>query len=187
MLLWAFDLVVMKTTKLRFWSGDIRRGSTHASAQCGPWGRWLFTLWRGVRSHFLWKREGKYHVWDPHWTPTIQRGAQVLRWYNVTQRWCFVKDLPEGFDFDPGEHLSFVFRFYDHHGNLYSPSGQQVPEVLNSRCDDKLEWTLWYTILPSTGCGGEYRCRFCDSQGNVDWDIWLMTVLARSTVGNSIL
>ncbi|KAL3939021.1 MAG: hypothetical protein SGBAC_006186 [Bacillariaceae sp.] len=101
--------------------------------------------------------------------------SETLRCYNVTHRWCFLNDLPEGFEFDNtftyDEYASCVSRFYNHGGVLYSASGERMPEAFNSQCSDKLEWYPWNTIIPITGCGKDYRYRFCDEQGNIDWDM----------------
>jgi hypothetical protein len=102
--------------------------------------------------------------------------SEVLRCYNVTHRWCFVNEVPEGFEFDNSynydEHSECVFQFFERNNILYSASGQRMPEAFfNSRCSDQLEWKLWYTINPVTGCGAEYRYRFCHKNGTVDWDM----------------
>jgi hypothetical protein len=104
--------------------------------------------------------------------------SEVLRCYNVTHRLCFVNELPNGFKFDDtdssymyDDYSSCTFRFYDHNDVLYAPSGQQMPEAFNSRCSDQRESQLWYTLNPVTGCGAEYRYRFCHKNGTIDWDM----------------
>lgn len=102
--------------------------------------------------------------------------SETLRCYNHTYRWCFVNDLPpEVLEIDDsyyGDLSSCAFPFYDHNDVLYSSAGQRMPKAFNSRCSDRLEWGLWFTIIPLTGCGiDENRYRFCDSQGNIDWDM----------------
>ncbi|KAL3927100.1 MAG: hypothetical protein SGBAC_013217 [Bacillariaceae sp.] len=104
--------------------------------------------------------------------------SETLRCYNVTYRWCFVNNMPEGFEIEEGlfnseEYLSCIFQFFDHNGILYSTSGQRMPEIFNSRCSDKLEWYLWQTTNPIAGCGKEYLYRFCDTEGNIDWDMFM--------------
>lgn len=117
---------------------------------------------------------------DPDfWGESSLAYSETLRCYNVTYRWCFVNDMPEGFEIEDnfngatGEYLSCVFQYFDHNGILYSTSGQRMPEIFNSRCSDKLEWYLWHTINPIAGCGKQYLYRFCDSQGNIDWDMFM--------------
>ncbi|CAJ1968341.1 unnamed protein product [Cylindrotheca closterium] len=106
--------------------------------------------------------------------------SEMLRCYNMTYRWCFVNELPEGLDSSilagsvnsgiADLQSKCVFRFYDHQGILYSTSGQRMPKAFNSKCSHNLISELWHSVNPISGCGIEHRYRFCDNEGNVDWD-----------------
>ena len=99
--------------------------------------------------------------------------SETLRCYQVDVRWCNLGlSAEEGFATmnDPERYhkLPCAYEFYDHDGRMYTPGGQQMPVELNAQCSSKLETRFASRTIPITGCGSQYKLRFCDDEGNPD-------------------
>lgn len=116
------------------------------------------------------------NIEDYDWREDL-RYSEILLCYNLTSRMC-VKggdDWPEEYnwaeDFHWASSSSCAYQFFEHEGSLNMKSGVRMPESFRSQCSDKLEWNLWYSTSPETGCDEDLPLRFCDCEGKVNLDM----------------